>query len=78
MSDKKVSAENKTVTEEKTVRTRYDKKMEQRAKEKQRAQREAWTWRIIGIVIAAGILAFILSFQINKQFPLTGKKRISA
>ena len=70
MSDKKVSAENKTVTEEKTVRTRYDKKMEQRAKEKQRAQREAWTWRIIGIVIAAGILAFILSFPIRNYMAI--------
>ena len=65
MSEKKESAEKTTVTEEKTARTHYDRKMEQRAREKQRARREAWVWKTVGLVIAAGILAFILSFPIR-------------
>lgn len=66
MSEKKESAENKTVTEEKTVRTHYDIKMEQRAKAKQREKREAWVWKTIGFVLVAAVVALILSFPIRK------------
>ena len=66
MSEKKESAEKAAEVETKPVKTHYDMKMEQRAKEKKRAARELRAWKITGAVILIAIIAFILSFPIRK------------
>ena len=71
MSEKKESAEKKTVTEEKTVRTHYDIKMEKRKEAKKREKREQAIWKCAGIVILIAIIAFIASFPIRKYMRMT-------
>ena len=66
MSDKEKSAVKAEETDKKTVKTHYDIKMEERAKAKKREKREQTIWKITGIIIAAAICAFILSFPVRK------------
>ncbi|MCR4792269.1 MAG: hypothetical protein K5871_05935 [Lachnospiraceae bacterium] len=65
MSDTKESAVKAEETEKQAVKTRYDIKMERRAKAKQREKRELAIWKTIGIVIVLAVIGLILSFPIR-------------
>ncbi|MBQ9142091.1 MAG: hypothetical protein IJX63_09920 [Lachnospiraceae bacterium] len=56
--------------EEKKVVTKYDKKMQKRKEEAEKAKKEELKSRITGIVIVALIAAFILSFPIRSAIAL--------
>jgi len=70
MSDNKKSADKTTEAESRNVRTHYDMKMEQRARAKQRARREDAIWKTVGIIIAAAVVAFILSFPVRNYLKI--------
>ncbi|MBO7356225.1 MAG: hypothetical protein ILP17_05940 [Lachnospiraceae bacterium] len=70
MSEKKESATKAEETKQTSVKTHYDKKMEQRARDRKREKREQRAWKITGIVIIAAICAFILSFPIRKYLAI--------
>ena len=70
MSEKKESAAKAEESQKAPVKTHYDKKMEQRARDKKREKREQRAWKIAGILILAAIIAFILSFPIRKYLAI--------
>ena len=70
MSEKKESAAKAEESKTASVKTRYDKKMEQRARDKKREKREQRAWKIAGILILAAVCAFILSFPVRKYLAI--------
>ena len=70
MSEKKESAAKAEESQKAPVKTHYDKKMEQRARDKKREKREQRAWKIAGILILTAIIAFILSFPIRKYLAI--------
>lgn len=58
--------EKTTESENNTVKTKYDLKMERRAREKAREEKELRAWKIGGVVIALAIVCFIASFPIAR------------
>lgn len=70
MSKKDTKAPQETVVEEKKIQTRYDRKMQQRKEEAERAKKEKRRNIIIGVIVAVLIVAFIASFPIRKAMAL--------
>lgn len=70
MSDKKESAAKAEESKKVSAKTHYDKKMEQRARDRKREKREQRAWKIAGVVILAAICAFILSFPVRKYLAI--------
>ena len=70
MSDKKESAAKAEESKKGSAKTHYDRKMEQRARDRKREKREQRAWKIAGVVILAAICAFILSFPVRKYLAI--------
>ncbi len=68
MSDNKEKAVETEVKE--TAKTKYDLKMERRAKQKAREERELKAWKIGGVIIALAVIAFIASFPITRYMAI--------
>ncbi len=64
MSDNKEKTADTEIKEQ--TKTKYDLKMEKRAKEKAREERELKAWKIGGVVVLLAIIAFVASFPIKR------------
>ena len=60
--------ENKTETDK--VMTKYDLKMQKRAEDKRREERSLMIWKIVGVVLVAALIGFILSFPVRNIIAL--------
>jgi len=67
-------SENKEKTADNEIKdrtkTKYDLKMEKRAREKEREKRELMAWKIGGVVILLAIIAFVASFPITRYMAI--------
>ncbi len=69
MSDKKNVTK---VTENEKVMTKYDRKMQRRKEEAERAKKEEIRGMIIGIALVAALAIFVLSFPIRSYLAVNG------
>lgn len=74
MSKKTENTENTENTEQKQekVLTKYDLKMQRRAEERRRAEKEALASRITGIVVVVALLCLVLSFPLRTYMAVYG------